>query len=117
MSVKLQRAGPKRRARSAATQPASSVGSIVDAPPSSPYRRVTAATVAAGEWPAMAPVSPRQKSMKALPSMSVSRAPWASAKQMGNPPGHMRIQVIGTPPRRFVPPVPKACPDRAWRWP
>ena len=80
VSVKLQRAGPKRRASSVATQPASLVGSIVAAPPSSPYRRATAATVAAGEWPAMAPVSPRQKSMNVFPSMSESRAPRASAK-------------------------------------
>ena len=53
---------------------------MVAAPPSSAYLRVTAATVGAGECPAIAPVSPRQKSMKVFPSMSDSRAPRASAK-------------------------------------
>jgi hypothetical protein len=61
--VKLQCVGPKRRASSAATQAASSVGSMVVAPPRSAYRRAIAVCTGSGEWPAIAPVSPRQKSM------------------------------------------------------
>jgi hypothetical protein len=77
--VKLQDTAPKRLVSSAATQAASCVGSIVVAPPSSPYLRATAACTAAGECPAMAPVSPRQKSMNSWPSRSVSLAPAAVA--------------------------------------
>ncbi len=103
VSVKLQCCTPKRRDSSAATQAASWVGSMVVAPPASPYRRVRAAWTATGEWPAIAPVSPRQKSMNSLPSMSISRAPDAAAMYTGNPPAHIRIQVIGTPPSRWPP--------------
>ena len=60
--LKLQRATPKRRASSAPTQAASVVGSMAVAPPASAKRRRTAATVGAGEWPAMAAVSPRHRS-------------------------------------------------------
>ncbi len=83
VSVKLQRVTPNRRVSSAATQAASSVGSIVVAPPASPKRRVSAACTATGECPAMAPVSPRQKSMNSLPSRSMSRAPDAAAWKIG----------------------------------
>ena len=78
VSVKLHRLAPNLLVSSAATHAASSVGSIVVSPPSSVMRRVMAATVAAGECPAIAPVSPRQKSVSVLPSRSVRRAPWAS---------------------------------------
>ena len=67
---------PKRRASSAPTQAASSVGSITV----SPARPEIAAIVGSGEWPAIAPVSPRQKSAYSLPSTSVTRAPRASAR-------------------------------------
>ena len=53
---------PKRRDRSAATHSASRLGIIVVMPPSRPMRSWTAATVAAGEWPAIDPVSPSAKS-------------------------------------------------------
>ncbi len=79
VSVKLQYAAPKRLVSSAATQAASRVGSMVVAPPSSPYLRATAACTGTGECPAIAPVSPRQKSMNSRPSMSVSLAPDAVA--------------------------------------
>jgi hypothetical protein len=62
VSAKLHRATPKRRASSSPTHAASSVGSISVAPPSSPSRRATAATVAGGECPAIAAVSPSEKS-------------------------------------------------------
>ena len=56
--------------------------------------------VAAGEWPAMAPVSPRAKSMYSFPSTSVIRLPRAVLNDSGKPPDHMFIQVIGTRPSR-----------------
>jgi len=58
-----QRGRPNRPASSPATHAASSVGSIVVIPPTSSSCRRTAATVAGGEWPAIAPVSPSAKSM------------------------------------------------------
>jgi hypothetical protein len=79
VSVKLHAGTPKRLLSWSPTTAASSVGSIVVAPPSSPSRRVTASTTGVGEWPAIAPVSPRQKSTYWWPSMSVSRAPRAPA--------------------------------------
>ena len=62
VSVKDHCGTPKRPASSAATVSASSVGIIVVMPPSSAMRCCTARTVGPGEWPAMAPVSPRAKS-------------------------------------------------------
>src|SRR5690242_11296826 len=44
--------------------------------------------------------------------MSLSRAPCAAAWYTGNPPGHIRIQVIGTPPSRCRPALSKAALDR-----
>ncbi len=55
-----QDGSPNRRVNSSPTQAASSVGSMWVIP-----RRIwrsTAAMVGAGPWPAIAPVSPRQKS-------------------------------------------------------
>ena len=71
---------PKRRVRSAATHSASGVGIIVAIPPSTPMRCCTAATVAAGECPAIEAVSPREKSTYSLPSRSVIRLPEALAR-------------------------------------
>jgi hypothetical protein len=62
VSAKLQSGTPKRRPSSSPTQAASAVGSMSVAPPSSRSRRSTAATVAGGECPAIAPVSPSEKS-------------------------------------------------------
>nr|BFE72960.1 hypothetical protein GCM10020092_062610 [Actinoplanes digitatis] len=80
VSAKLHCGTPNRRLSSAPTAAASAVGSMVLAPPSSPRRRVTAATTGAGECPAIAAVSPRQKSMYSCPSTSVSRAPRAVSR-------------------------------------
>ena len=63
---------PKRRERSVDTHAASAVGIIVVAPPSVASRVCTALTVAGGEWPAMAPVSPRQKSTYFKPSAAAT---------------------------------------------
>ena len=71
---------PNRRDSSAATHSASALGIIVVIPPSTPMRCVTASTVAAGECPAIAPVSPSAKSMYSLPSTSSMRFPWARAR-------------------------------------
>jgi hypothetical protein len=100
VSAKLQYGRPNRRASSSPTTAASSVGSMVLAPPRPASRRVTASTTAAGEWPAIAPVSPRQKSTYSWPSMSVTRAPRAPATYTGKPPAVLFIQVIGTRPKR-----------------
>ncbi len=62
VSAKLQAGTPKRRASSAPTQAASSVGSMAVIPPTSVRCRVIAATTGSGACPAIAPVSPRQKS-------------------------------------------------------
>ncbi|GIF74931.1 hypothetical protein Asi02nite_44490 [Asanoa siamensis] len=62
VSVKLQRGTPNRRASSAPTQAASSDGSMVARPPPAASRSVTAATTGAGECPAIAAVSPSEKS-------------------------------------------------------
>jgi hypothetical protein len=70
-----------------------------------------ASATGAGECPAIAPVSPRQKSISSWPSMSVSRAPRAVAWYTGKPPAHIRIQVIGTPPSRCSPAPSKAALD------
>ena len=58
--VNCQSRSPKRRCISSPTAIASSVGSIAVIPRSS--RSFTAAIVAAGAWPVIAPVSPRQRS-------------------------------------------------------
>src|SRR5271169_2739738 len=57
----------------------------------------TALTVANGECPVIAPVSPRQKSMYRCPSTSKKCAPCASRTNGGNAPAHFTIQFIGTP--------------------
>jgi hypothetical protein len=44
--------------------------------------------------------------------MSLSRAPRAVAWYTGNPPAHIRIQVIGTPPSRCPAALAKAAWDR-----
>src|SRR5439155_914831 len=80
---------PKGRPSSAPTQSESSVGSISVTP-----RRAWAAiasAVGAGEWPVIAPVSPRQKSTYSIPSTSVNRAPEASATKTGKAPAHSVI--------------------------
>jgi hypothetical protein len=66
-----QSGSPKRRASSSPTQAASSVGSIVVTPADRGRR---------GRWPAIAPVSPRQKSAYSWPSTSVTLAPSAEAR-------------------------------------
>jgi hypothetical protein len=58
VSENCQSGTPKRRPSSSPTQAASSVGSIVVMPARSRSARI----VGSGECPAMAPVSPRQKS-------------------------------------------------------
>ena len=75
VSVNDHWGGPKRRASSWPTQAASSVGIIAVMPLA--LWRVIASTVAGGEWPAMAPVSPSAKSTYSWPSRSVTRAPRA----------------------------------------
>ena len=54
--------------------------------------------VDAGEWPAIAPVSPSAKSMYSWPSTSTMRAPWPCAAKTGWPPAQRIIHGIGTPP-------------------
>ena len=61
-SAKLHVGRPKRSASSPATRAASSVGSIVVAPPRCVRRSVTASATGRGLWPAIAPVSPRHRS-------------------------------------------------------
>ena len=76
VSENCHRGRPKRRPSSSPTHAASSVGSIVVMP----ARSRSAAIVASGECPAIAPVSPRQKSAYSLPSTSTRLAPLASAR-------------------------------------
>ena len=59
-SVNCQSRRPKRRCISSPTAAASSVGSIEVIPRAS--CALTAAIVAGGAWPVIAPVSPRQRS-------------------------------------------------------
>jgi hypothetical protein len=59
--------------------------------------RSTAAIVGEGPWPAIAPVSPRQKSVYSWPSTQRKRAPDASSTKSGNGDAHSTIQFIGTP--------------------
>ncbi len=94
-SVNCQSRRPKRRCISSPTTAASAVGSIAVIPSTS--RSLTAATVAGGAWPVIAPVSPRQRSAYTLPSTSTSSAPSARSKKTGKSPGHRVIQFIGTP--------------------
>ena len=94
-SVNCQSRRPKRRCISSPTSAASGVGSIAVIPLAT--RSWTAATVGGGEWPVIAPVSPRQRSAYTLPSTSVTSAPEADSKNTGNAPGHRVIQFIGTP--------------------
>ena len=63
VSENCQYGTPNRRWSSAPTAAASSVGSIVVMPPFTRRRASIASRTTAGEWPVMAPVSPRQKSM------------------------------------------------------
>ena len=76
VSENCQYGMPKRRASSEPTQAASSVGSIVVMPAISAIARI----VGAGEWPAIAPVSPTQKSAYSLPSTSTIVAPSARSR-------------------------------------
>ena len=94
--VNIQCWTPKRRVSSSPTQAESSVGSIVVIP--LPAWRATASATTGGEWPGIAPVSPRQRSTYVWPSTSVIRAPLASAPNTGKPPAQRIIQGIGTPP-------------------
>jgi hypothetical protein len=77
--VNSQRASPKRRVSSSPTHAASSVGSIVVIPRDA----CKASSTGAGAWPAIAPVSPRQRSMYSCPSTSTTRLPEASATATG----------------------------------
>src|SRR5262245_2604753 len=97
VSANCQNGSPKRRASSSPTQAASSVGSIAVEP-----RAACAAiawTTGSGACPAIAPVSPRQKSMYSRPSTSTTRAPFASCTKTGKSPAQRAIQLIGTPNR------------------
>jgi hypothetical protein len=60
VSANCQRGSPNRRESSSPTHSASSLGSISVIPRAT--RSCTARTVASGEWPVIAPVSPRQRS-------------------------------------------------------
>ena len=82
VSANCQRGSPKRRASSSATSSASSLGSMRVIPRAA--CSATARTVGSGEWPAIAPVSPRQKSTYSIPSTSRKRAPCASAAKTGS---------------------------------
>ena len=104
-SVKDHWSSEKRRASSAPTHSASSLGSIVVTPPRRPARSASAATRGSGECPAIAPVSPRAKSASSWPSRSVIEAPRALANPRGKPPDHIVIQVIGTRATRWSAPV------------
>ena len=97
MIVNCQSGSPNRRPSSSPAQIASSVGSMWVMP-----RRIwrsTAAIVGDGPWPAIAPVSPRQKSVYSWPSTQRKRAPDASSTNSGNGDAHSTIQFIGTPSR------------------
>ena len=96
LSVNCQSGSPKRRASSSPAQAASSVGSIAVIPAAA--RSATARTTGAGACPAIAPVSPRQRSTYSCPSTSTTRAPFASARKSGYGPAQRIIHVIGTPP-------------------
>src|SRR5262249_21503248 len=109
------RLAPNLLVSSAATQPASSVGSIVVSPPSSAMRRGMAATVAAGGGPGLAPGAPRQEAGSVVASRAGRRAPPGRREDKGEPPGHIRIQVIGTPPSRLAAPSANAFRDAGWR--
>ena len=67
-----------------------------------PACRCTASVMNALAWPVIAPVSPRAKSTYSMPSTSTTRAPWASAKKIGNEPGQRVIHAMGTPVSRFL---------------
>ena len=95
LSANCQEVTPNRRVSSSDTAAASSVGSISVRPLAD--WSVNARSVASGACPVIAPVSPRQESTYSIPSTSSKRAPFASATNTGKPPGHLRIQCIGTP--------------------
>jgi hypothetical protein len=71
VSANCQNGRPKRRASSSPSQAASPVGSIVVTP---------AGDGCGGRWPAIAPVSPRQKSAYSWPSTSTTVAPSADSR-------------------------------------
>ena len=77
--VKSQRASPKRRVSSSPTHAASSVGSIVVIPRGAR----SASSTGGGECPAIAPVSPRQRSTNSTPSSQRTREPLACATATG----------------------------------
>ena len=79
VSVNSQRANPKRRVSSSPTHAASSVGSIVVIPRGAR----NASSTGAGACPAIAPVSPRQRSTNSIPSSQTTRLPRASATATG----------------------------------
>jgi hypothetical protein len=76
VSENCQYGTPKRRASSAPTQAASAVGSMVVMPSIAAMARI----VGSGECPAIAPVSPTQKSAYSLPSTSTTVAPCARSR-------------------------------------
>ena len=103
VSAKLPERQAEPPAQLVADPAASSVGSIVVDAAELAIRGVRdRRRTAAGEWPVIAPVSPRQKSTYVCPSTSVSRAR-GPATNTGKPPGTSRIQFIGTPPSRCPP--------------
>jgi hypothetical protein len=87
---------PKRAASSSAATTASSPGNIVVS--RARRCRANARAIGGGEWPNMAPVSPRQKSMYSCPSTSTKRAPCAWSTNSGQGVDQSAIQCIGTPP-------------------
>ena len=76
--------------------------------------RSTAAIVGAGPWPAIAPVSPRHRSMYSWPSTQVTCAPSADSTYGGNGPAHLIIQGIGTPSRSEAFAVSWSAAERGW---
>ena len=79
VSANCQNGRPKRRASSSPTQAASSVGSIAVEPRAA--WAAIAGTTGSGACPAIAPVSPRQRSTYSWPSTSTTRAPFASCDE------------------------------------
>jgi len=81
VSANCQRGRPNRRVSSSPTHSAASLGSISVIPRAA--CSATARTTGSGEWPVIAPVSPRQRSTYSRPSTSRKRAPHASSANTG----------------------------------
>jgi hypothetical protein len=100
VSANCQDVRPKRLVSSSETESASSVGSMSVRPRAA--CSASARSVGSGACPVIAPVSPRQKSTYSIPSTSTKWAPCASRTNTGKPPGHLRIQCMGTPSKRLA---------------